>query len=152
MLDGYLSPADVHARILATVVKAVPAVIPYLNDETKAALKAADGYPGVRSDYYHAVYNAVYDYLTGNSRVGTYTRLLSTAAASAFINAAEIGYTDSGGELPMDDDTAAWLRSETDAEFSHIDDLFARLKEEWEGIDPATEAAARAEGYARHLD
>jgi hypothetical protein len=140
------------ARILQAVAQAVPAVIPYLNDETKAAIKAADGYPGVRSDYYHAVYDEVYGYLTGNRPVTTFVQRLVTAAASAFINAAEIGYQDGGATLPLDDETAAWLRAATDSEFQHIDTLFERLSQEWEGIDPATEATARAEGYIQHLD
>ena len=140
-------------QILQAIIKQVPQVVPLLAPETLAAIKAGGGgYPGTRSDYWHAVYNEVEGYLTGNRPTTTFVQRLVTAAASAFISAAEAGYEEGGATLPIDDETAAWLRSAIDAEQGHIDELFYRLSQEWEGLDPAAEATARAEGYASNLD
>lgn len=144
---------ELPLQVLRTIVKQIPQVVPHLAPETLAAIKAGgNGYPGVRSDYWHAVYDEVYGYLTGNRPVTTFVQRLTTAAASAFIGAAEAGYEEGGGTLPLDDDTAAWLRGAIDAELGHIDDLFNRLSQEWEGLDPTAEAVSRAEGYASNLD
>lgn len=140
-------------QILQAIVKQVPQVVPHLAPETLAAIKAGGGgYPGTRSDYWHAVYDEVYGYLTGSRPVTTFVQRLTTAAASAFIGAADAGYEEGGASLPLDDETSAWLRGAIDAELSHIDDLFERLSQEWEGLDPAAEATSRAEGYVQTLD
>ena len=141
-----------HNQILQTVIKHFPAVMPYLSVETRYAMKAAPGYEGVRNTYWAIIYDAVYDYLTGNQMVTSFRNAMKKGAADAFIGAAEIGYEAGGGELPMDDDTLAWLGGEQTAEFGHVDDLFARLKEEWDGIDPIHEAFTRADGYTGRLD
>lgn len=139
-------------QILSTVAKRYPAVIPLLSEQARAAIKAADGYPGVRSDYWHSVYNAVYDYLTGNKPVTSFVNSVKRAFTDAYIKAAEIGYVEGGADLPFDDETIAWLTGVQAQEFSYIEGLFSRLKAEWEGLDPGTEAANRAEGYTGTLD
>lgn len=139
-------------NIISVIVRQFPHVLPYLNETTRAAFKAAPGYEGVRNEYWAIIYDAVHDYLTGNQPVTSFRNDMKKGAADAFIGAAEKGYEAGGGELPMDDETLTWLGGEQTAEFGHIDDLFARLKEEWDGIDPIAEAFARADGYAGHLD
>jgi hypothetical protein len=139
-------------RIIATLIRAVPVVLPHLSADTWQAFKAAPGYEGVRNTYWAVVYDAVYDYLTGSQPITSFRNAMQRGMADAFIGAAEIGYEAGGGELPFDEDTLAWLGAEQTAELGHIADLFARLKEEWDGIDPISEAFARADGYAGHLD
>lgn len=139
-------------RIIHAIAKAVPAVLPLLSVHAREAIKAAGGYPGVRSDYWHAVYDAVYDYLTGNRPVTGFVNSVKRAFTEAYIEAAEIGYQEGGADLPFDAETVSWLTAVQAQEFSYIEGLFSRLKEEWEGLDPATEAASRAEGYTQTLD
>lgn len=143
---------DIVTQVLTTIAKHYPAVIPHLSAETLAAVKAGSGYPGVRSDYWHAVHDAVYDYLTGNSPVTSFMNSVKRAFTDAYIAAAEIGYQEGGADLPFDEDTLSWLTGVQAQEFGYIEELFARLKEEWEGLDPAAEAASRAEGYVQTLD
>jgi hypothetical protein len=70
----------------------------------------------------------------------------------AFVQAAELGYEDAGGELPMDSETLAWLGDAQSSELTNIDNLFSRLKQEWDGLDPINEAFARADNYSKTLD
>jgi hypothetical protein len=143
---------DLFPAIIKAIIRRVPAVLPHLSQETRAALKAAPGYDGIRNTYWAEIYDAVYDYLTGNQPVTSFRNSMSRAMSDAFVSAAELGYEDGGGTLPMDDETLAWLAGEQSAEFGFIADLFSRLKEEWDGIDPITEAFARADGYTDKLD
>ena len=139
-------------RIIHAIAKAVPAVLPLLSVQAREAIKAAGGYPGVRAEYFTAVYDAVYDYLTGNRPVTGFVNSVKRAFTEAYIEAAEIGYVEAGSELPFDSDIIAFLTAAQATEFGHIEDLFARLKVEWVGLDPDAEATSRAEGYAGTLD
>jgi hypothetical protein len=139
-------------QIIHAITRRFPAVLPYLNKDARAVLKAAAGYDGIRDIYWYAIYDAVYDYLTGNKPVTSFRNAMGKAMADAFIDAAKIGYLDGGGELPFDDETLTWLGGAQTAELGHIGDLFARLKEEWDGLDPVDEAHMRADGYTRTLD
>ena len=138
--------------VIQAVIRHVPSVIPYLSPATRDALKAAPGYEGVRNTYWAIIYDAVEQYLTGNQPITSFRNAMKKGAADAFISAAEIGYEAGGGELPMDDDTLAWLGEQQTNEFGHIDDLFMRLRAEWDGIDPIHEAFARADGYSATVD
>jgi len=139
-------------QILKAVIRRVPSVIPHLSQETRGVLKAALGYEGIRNTYWAIIYDAVYDYLTGNQPVTTFKNAMKRGMVDAFLGAAEIGYEAGGGELPFDNDTLVWLGGAQEQEFGHIDDLFSRLKEDWDGIDPIHEAFARADGYTMTLD
>ena len=143
---------DAPVIVIRAAVRQHPEVLPLLSAESRGLLKAAGGYPGVRSDYYHAVYDAVEGYLTGNSPVTSFVNRVKRAFTEAYISAAEIGYQEGGADLPFDEDTIAWLTGVQALEFGYIEELFSRLKEEWEGLDPAAEAASRAEGYTQTLD
>jgi hypothetical protein len=143
---------ELRHQIVGTLIRAVPAVLPHLSADTWQAFKAAPGYDGVRNTYWSIVYDAVYNYLTGNQPVTTFKNAMKRGMSDAFLLAAEIGYVDGGGELPFDRDTLEWLGGEQEEEFGHIDDLFSRLKAEWDGIDPINEAFARADGYAGKVD
>jgi len=141
-----------RSQIIESVMRSIPAVIPHLLPETWAVFRQAGGFDGVRNTYWSIIYDSVYDYLTGDSPITTFKNAMKKGMVDAFVQAAEAGYEDAGGELPMDDDTLAWLGDAQNAELGHIDDLFSRLREEWDGIDPINEAFARADGYAATLD
>lgn len=143
---------NITPTIISAVIRKVPYVIPHLSPETWGVFKAAPGYEGVRNNYWAVIYDSVYDYLTGNQPVTTFKNAMKRAMADAFIGATEIGYEAGGGELPFDEDTLAWLGDQQTQELGHIDDLFSRLRAEWDGIDPIHEAFARADGYAGKLD
>jgi hypothetical protein len=139
-------------QIVMSVVKAYPQVFPLLNQDARDALKAAAGYDGIRNAYFGAIFDAVYDYLTNDRPVTSFRASMQRAMVQAFGDTVDIAYVDGGGDLPLDDETLDWYNSQVSAEMGFIEELFSRLREDWEGIDPATEAEARATGYVRRLD
>ena len=118
------------------------------------ALKDAGDYSSIRDRLWQAVYDAVETYLSGSGNVTIPKAQFTAALSQAYIDGADTGYVDGGGELPLDEDTAAWARGELDAQFGFVDSLFETLKAlRREGdFDAATEAEARAEGYTNSLD
>lgn len=138
--------------IVALIVRAFPDILPHLSERVWEVFRAAGGFDGIRNTYWAIIYDAVYDYLVSNQPVTSFRNAMKRGMADAFVEAAELGYEDAGGELPLDEDTLAWLGGAQTEELGHIDDLFSRLKAEWDGIDPISEAFARADGYAATLD
>lgn len=138
-------------QIISAVIRQHPAVIPHLSPSTNAALKATGEYSAIRLNYFILTYQAVYEYLTSSRPVTSFRNAMSQAVVEAFGGAVDLGYQEGGAELPLDDDTLAWLNGEVDRELGFVSDLFSRLRDEFEG-DPDTEATARAEGYANRLD
>jgi hypothetical protein len=117
-------------------------------------MKRAGEYQSIRQEMWAAVYDAVYDFLSGNAQVGTYSNKMSTAVSKAYIEAADTGYEDGGGTLPLDEDTAAWARAELDAQFGFIDSLFETLKQlrKEDDVDIIHEAFGHANAYSSSLD
>jgi hypothetical protein len=118
------------------------------------SVKQLGGYQGVRNEFWAAVYDAISGYLTTTAYMPTYKDPLIVAISKAYLEAANIGYEDGGGTLPLDEDTALWVRSELDAQFGFIDSLFIRLKDlrKEDDVDFIGEAFARANGYTDSLD
>jgi len=130
------------------IVAALPAIKQYL---APATIKAVYSYESVRNDYWAAVYDAVEGYLSSSRPVTAFQNSFLNAMNSAFQTAFEYGYTDAGGEVPVDADAQAWLDGQISAEAGNIRELFARLKDNRD-IDAIAEAFARADGYASTLD
>jgi hypothetical protein len=138
--------------IVRQIVQAVPAVLEHLSEETVQAIKAA-GYDGIRTVMSGGIFGSVFGYLSGGSFADAVQRM-ATVVSRAYVETADLAYQEGGGELPLDEDTAAWARSQLDIQLAYVDDLFLRLKElrKEGGFDAGEEAQARAEGYASSLD
>lgn len=136
---------------LRRALLAVPAVVPYLS---QLAIKALGGYEQVRNEYWAEVYDAVEQFLVNAADVSItgFKNSMYNAMNSAFQTAAELGYVNGGGEVPLDDVTQTWLDGEILSEKSNIDSLFSGLRKSWESKDAIKEAFARADGYAGKLD
>lgn len=139
------------AQIVASIIRAVPSVIPHLTPGTVAAVKASGDYSAIRLNYYILVYQSIYEYLTSDRPVTSFRNAMNRAIVEAFGAAVDLGYVEGGSELPLDDETLTWLNGQVSQEIDFANDLFARLRDEFEG-DADTEATARAEGYCRTLD
>ena len=118
-----------------------------------SARKAAD-YSSIRDRLYLAIFDAVDGFLSSNAHAGTYSRVMAVAVSQAYLETAEIAYVEGGGSLPLDDDTAAWVRGELDAQLGFVDSLFETLKAlRKEGdFEAENEAVRRADGYCNSLD
>jgi hypothetical protein len=138
--------------IVRQIVQAVPLVLERLSDETVQAIKAA-GYDGIRTVMSGGIFGSVFGYLSGGSFADAVQRM-ATVVSRAYVETAELAYQEGGGELPLDDETAAWARSQLDIQLAYVDDLFLRLKDlrKEGGFDAGEEAQARAAGYANSLD
>lgn len=120
-------------------------------DDVKATL---GNYATIRRMYYESVFVSVYDYLDGDQPITKYKNSINLAMVNAFLPAAEIGWEDGGGTLPMDAETLAWLSEMQSAEIGYIDALFVTLRDMRGGEDvmKVEVAQARANGYAQTLD
>jgi hypothetical protein len=99
------------------------------------------------------VFGSVFGYLSGGSLADADSRM-ATAVSRAYIETVELAYLEGGGELPLDDDTAAWARAQVDIQLAYVDDLFVRLKDLRKAgdFDAGEVAQARAEAWASGLD
>ena len=127
----------------------VPEVKQYLKPET---IKALNTYEGVRNDYWASVYDAVEGYLNSSQPITSFRNSFYNAMNSAFQTAAEYGYADGGGEVPLDDKAQSWLDGMIAGEKANITALFQTLKDKRGDVDAINEAFARAEGYSSTLD
>lgn len=138
--------------IIRESVKEFPEIKPYLS---KKALKAIGGFESTHANYYLAVYQAVSGYLSGSGYVTAYRNQMASAMAEAFTDAVYTGYQEAGAELPLDEETSAWLGQRIAAERGFIDSMFANLKVFRSGITKEqieAEASSRAQGYSNTLD
>lgn len=134
---------------LRRLLLAKPNIIPLLS---QYAIKALGGYEQVRNEYWASVYDAVEGYLTGNRPITAFRSSMYNAMNSAFQTAAELGYVEGGGEVPLDKVTQSWIDGEILAEKENIKNLFGDLRKNWESKDAIKEAFARANGYSGKLD
>jgi hypothetical protein len=138
--------------IVRQIVHAVPAVLEHLSEETVQAIKAA-GYDGIRTVMSGGVFGSVFGYLSGGS-FGDAVQRMATVVSRAYVETAELAWVEAGAELPLDAETAAWARSQLDAQLGYVDQLFEDLKELRKSgdFDAGEVATARAAGYASGLD
>jgi hypothetical protein len=115
-------------------------------------------YPFIRNKYYSEIYAAMSDYLNApeGTRVTRNRNVYKRAINSAFWRAFETGYQADGAELPLDDESYAWILSRVEQEWEYAGGLFDRLRTEIkpEGTPEAyaAELSARSEGYVKTLD
>jgi hypothetical protein len=136
-------------QFVRDAIHTVPEVIPYLSRDAIKAI--GGGYEAIQKEYWAVVYDAVYDYLTGDKSITSFRNAHMKGMATAFTSGAEAGYQDAEAELPLDEDTQSWLDGRIGAEREFIVGLFATLKNA-SGIDPSAEAFARADGFTATLD
>lgn len=133
-------------------LKAVPSVYPYLGRKAQIfASKQFGTYEALRGDYWARIYDTVYAYLDGNKPITLYRNSMSNLVTDYFQEAAELGWQEGGGELPLDDETQAWLDGRISTETGFIKDLFIGLRDN-SIPDYVHEAFARADGYSATLD
>jgi len=115
-------------------------------------------YSDIRGRYWAAVYDSVYEYLTGTKPVTGYRNTHKREMLKAFTDAADAGWADGfpiDKEVPpMEAEQVALLTAEQNAELGYIELMWQRmaaLKKEGD-FDAIHEAYATADGYAKTLD
>ena len=123
------------------------------NSDVMDAIKAVAGYDGIQTILRTTVFDVVESYMSGTGYAPGPRLSLSTALSRAYLETLDAAYQEGGGELPVDEDTAAWARGVIDAQFGFIDQLFEDMRQLRKGeTDPTAFANARADGYASALD
>ena len=128
---------------------------PQYTIKKKMSNRATRGdYDSIRANFSDVVYTVVRDYLNSSDRSTSYKSAMGREVVSAYAYAAEAGYEDGGGELPLESDVIDWLTASQDAEVANVDSLFVSLKvlRDSGEFDADAEATARSEGYTRSLD
>jgi hypothetical protein len=136
-------------KYVKQAVNTVPAVRPYLSEN---AIKAIDDYAVIRGNYWSEIYDSVAGYLDSKGAVTGYRNKASIAMSEAFTDTVYTGWQEVGAEMPLDEDTQAWLSGRIGTEREYIIQMFDRLKAGRETLDYAAEGLARADMYARTLD
>lgn len=132
----------------------VPTVTAYLNQDVRAALKAADDMAIINSVYHDAITRALVDYFAGGGSVTAPRNSFKRATVVAFTDAFFLGYMDGGGDVETsDDEINAWLDTRINQEFGYIDSVFQQAKQlrKEEGEDYFAWITARADAYTATL-
>jgi len=164
---------NILREIIRQAVREYPEISPHLSEK---ANKAIGGFLPILERYYQTVRDAVSGYLSGSGyttsyrnrmavamgesfqdavHMGYHRNRMAVAMGESFQDAVHMGYQEAGGELPLDQDTSAWMSQRIGEERTHIDSLFERLKLVRPAITPEGvegEASARAQGYSNTLD
>jgi hypothetical protein len=144
-------------KIVLDTVRAVPGILPYLSDDARLyvdlrarATKADGDLSSISADYHDEITAALLTYLEGGSATGPRNRF-KRAAIESLGDAFDLGYSDGGGELPVDGDALEWLNARIEQEMAHIAMVFEEAKalRKEEDFDALAWASARADGYTR---
>lgn len=140
------------SRLIFSVVKRVPAVMPYLNDKAQGIVKAANALSGINRKYHDAITKALIGYFEGGS-ITTARNAFKKATSQAVLDAFEAGWQDAGADLPLDEDSQAWVSDYQQSQFGFIEALFqdaARYRKQ-KDFDYFTWVNNRADGYTGSL-
>jgi hypothetical protein len=147
--------AAVAHPVAAKVAQIVAAQVKAQAVKTNTDTYGGEYLDSIRAEYYTQIYEACYEYLTGESSITRTRNLGRKSVVNNFPSSFYSGYADGGGEETEDDDES-WLTSKINSELGFIDDLFASLRDKRaEGMtkaDADAEAATRAEGFRATLD
>lgn len=116
------------------------------------AFKADGDLSSINAAYHDAISEALLSYLEGAPVAGPRNRF-KRAMVEAFGNAADLGWTDGGAELPFDGDALEWFNLRTEQELTYINALFLQAKElrNQDDFDAFAWANEHADAYTRTL-
>jgi len=115
-------------------------------------IKAGGDLPSITKNYHDRITVAMIAYFEGGSIVSS-RNAFKQATIDAFGAAFDLGWTDGGQELPVDDNALDWFNARVNTEFGFIEMLFQEAKElrRDKDFDYFSWLTARADGYSRTL-
>lgn len=124
----------------------------YIKGLRVGAIKAAGDLSSITSRYNDSIIEAAISYFDGGSLVAA-RKSFRRAMVEAFGSAVDLGWTESGGELPIDEDVLSWFNARISEEIGYIDMLFEQMKQlkKEPEFDYFAWASARADGYTGTL-
>jgi hypothetical protein len=116
------------------------------------AIKADGDITSISADYHSEITAALLTYFEGGSVTGP-RNAFRRAAVEALGDGFDIGYTDGGGELPIDGDALDWLNARIEQEMGFVSAVFEQLKalRKEEDFDALAWISERADGYTATL-
>jgi hypothetical protein len=105
---------------------------------------------GISADYHDRITAALLTYLEGGSVTGPRNQFRQ-AAVEALGDAFDLGFSDGGGALPIEDDALEWLNARIEQELAFIGTVFEQAKQlrREEDFDPLPWVNERADGYTK---
>lgn len=92
--------------------------------------KQAESIDEANKEYHDAITESLTGYFENGGNVSSYKNEFKRAVLNAFQDTYDLGWSDGGQELPIDDDDAnSWLEARINQEFGFIDSLFQEAKE-----------------------
>jgi len=115
--------------------------------------KQADSLMAINATYHDQITRALLDFFTSGRPITAPQNSFRRATVEAFASAFELGWTDGGGNLPVDQDANTWLQGRIELEFGYIALLFQQAKDlrSESGFDYFSWATERADGYTATL-
>jgi hypothetical protein len=145
---------DVDRQTIRLIVANYPAIIPHL--EPKALIIAGlttKATAAINKAYHDAITQSLINYFEGGP-VGASRNAFKNAMITAFGDSFDAGWTDGGGELPIEDEDAlGWLEGRLNEEAAYIDGLFdeAKQKRKEKDFDYFSWASQKADSYTASL-
>lgn len=141
-------------NILPALAARFPDVVPLLSNRVRRLaglpLKAlAD----LNAAYHDAITEALLEYFEGGGSVTGPRNAFRQAVTEYFYEAFGEGWSDGGGEFPIDDEAIEWRDNRVNEEFIHVDALFEQAKDLRKDaeFDFFAWITARADGYVHTL-
>jgi hypothetical protein len=109
----------------------------------------------IEGEYRERVSGTMQDYMDSENRpVTAFRHEMKRITNDAFLLAAVAGWADGGGDGPMPDSLTEYVNQQVEAQFTFIDDVFAKLKELRKSGTADEQAAyieGRADGYTASI-
>lgn len=139
--------------LIAALAVRYPDVIPHLSNKARYVARLEfKAMPAINREYHDAITSALTSYFEGGG-IATPRREFRQACLQAFGDAFDLGYTDNGGELPIDSESDNWFQARLQQEIDQIDVLFDEAKQlrKQTDFDYFAWVTARADGYTSTL-
>lgn len=125
-----------------------------MNNYKRNGTKQAESIDEANASYHDAITESLTGYFEEGGNVSSYKNEFKRAVLNAFQDVFDLGWSDGGQELPIDDDDAnSWLEARINQEFGFIDGLFQEAKElrKEEDFDYFSWITSKADGYVGTL-
>jgi len=149
-----------YIQVMKETIRAVPGVVKFLHEETlklifarpySSAMKSAD-LGKINLLYHDIITAALLDYFEGGG-IAASRNEMKQACIQAFSDAFDLGWSEGGAELPIEEEALNWIEARINEEFIYIEDVFgeASILRRDKEFDFFTWINARADGYTRTL-
>lgn len=114
---------------LQTIGDRVADIAPWLVEIGLIEFKPGMGLDEIEAEYRERIAATMQGYLDSERTIVSFRNDMRRTTNDAYLLAAVAGWVDGGGDGPMPDTLTEYVNQQVDAQFTFIDDVFAKLKE-----------------------